>query len=115
MQINATLLEIRVKGYWVPFAVFEQGKHVLDINNFIEEASCQQDQETEAMVLAEALSTDIRYVDEYRGISYQVEFKRGAQTTISSHTLTGLHIKTFERGAMIPLEWKGALEHVLDV
>ena len=115
MQINATLLEVRVKGHWVPFTIFEQGKYVLDINNFIEEASCQQDQEVQAMVLAEALGTDIRYVDDRRGIYYQVEFQRGTQTTMSTYTFSGARVKTFKNGATIPLEWKGDLEHVLDV
>ena len=110
-----TVLEVYVNRSWIPFSVFENGKHKMEIEEFIEGASSQQDLEIAAMVLAEALGTSIRYVDECCGIYYKVQFSKGSQTKISTYTFRNVWVKTFAVGAEIPENWEGVLEHVLDI
>ena len=116
MQINVMKIEVLIRHEWIPFSVFEEGKYAGEIKNFIEEASGQQDQETEAMMLAEALGTDIRFVDKYRGIAYQVKFQRGERTSIVTTLLeTDRILKIFAKGGHIPECWEAVLGHVINI
>ena len=121
MQITAAETQIRVNGYWIPFGVFENGKYKDEITKVIEEASCQQDQEIQAMVVAEAFCADMRFIDRYRGVYYHVKFRRGERTIISTYIFNngdhvkGTHVKDFAFGSGIDESWKGDLEHVLDI
>ena len=112
-------LEIRIYGRWIPFEIFKQGKYHDEIQKWLEITPCNYGMDNNLehlLILAEALGTDIRHVDGISGIIYKVSFGVGEVTTLASYIWeTDQLIKVILTGAMITLEFKPELSHIIEV
>ena len=109
-------LQVQIDHKWIPFSIFENGKYRDQITEWIENASGQQCHDTELMMLAEALGTNIRELDIINGIYFLVNYNKGGDTTITVHlTDSDRCIKQVAHGGFIPKDDEPELAHIIDV
>ena len=109
-------LQVQIDHKWIPFSIFENGKYKDEITEWIEYASGQQCHDTELMMLAEALGTNIRELDLINGIYFQANYNKDCDTTITIHVADSDRcIKQVARGGFISKHHKPELAHVINV
>lgn len=110
-----TELQVKINNRWIPFSIFEEGKHKKTIQEWFENHQ-QMDTHVEYLVLAEALGTDVRLVDEYHGVAYEVRFKKGKATYMATvNLITKRDIKKVVEGAHISEDFESELSYILEV
>ena len=115
VKTTTTHIEVQINSQWVSFSIFEQGKYAGEIAEYVEDLESHPDPNEQLMVFAEALSTSVRFLDHLSGIYYHVDFQKGSRTTVSVFTFNDHFVKEIVTGALIAKDWKGSLEHVLDI
>ena len=112
-------LDVNIKGHWVPFQLFKEGKYKEQIEEYlvsIPHSNGMDNNLGHLLILAELLGTQIRHFDEEAGVVYKVRFKRGAVTTLASFVAeTDQLIKIMEIGAQTTEDFKSELAHVLEL